>query len=124
MSLWTEIESLLGIATATLPAIAAANTANNPAATNTGVINTAKAIALVQPLVQAGDALSSSATPLTGAQKLANAQQAIAVAVQVGTAAGVITQPEAAFLPIILSAINAACALKNAQATPPTNPPA
>lgn len=116
MSFWTEIESLLGIATATLPAIADANTASNPAASNNGVDNIAKAIGLVQPLVAAGDALSTSAAPLTGAQKLANAQQAISVAVQVGTATGVITQPEAAFLPIILTAINAACAAK---ATPP-----
>lgn len=116
-SFFSELEALLGIATAALPAIAAANTAANPGASNNGVSNTAALIAAVQPIVAAGEQLSAaSATPLTGAQKLQNALAAVQVGVQVGAAAGVITQPEAAFLPIITSAINAAVAVKNAQA--------
>ena len=116
MSFFSELEKLLGFASAVLPAIAAQNTASNPSASNNGVANTAAMIALVQPIVAQGEALSAaSATPLTGAQKFQNAMQAVSVAVQVGTAAGVISQPEAAFLPIITGAINAAVAIKNAQ---------
>jgi hypothetical protein len=107
MSFWTELENILGIATAALPAIAAVNTSGNPAASNNGVENIAKAVSLVTPLVQAGNSLSPTAT---GSEKLQNAQQAISVAVQIATAAGVVTQPEAAYMAIIGAAINACVA--------------
>ena len=120
MSFFSELEKVLGFAAAILPAIAAQNTANDPTASNNGVANTAAMIALVQPIVEKGAALSAaSSTPLTGAQLLANALQAVSVATQVGTAAGLITSPEAAFVPIITAAINTAVAIRNAQNTVP-----
>ena len=118
MSLWTELEALFGIATPLIPVIAAENTALHPSASNAALTNISSAITAVKPLVDAGNN-ASSATPLTGAQKLANAQAAISAAVQIGTALGIITQPEAALLPMAVQVINAAVAAKNA-ATPPS----
>jgi hypothetical protein len=118
MSFFDEIEKLLGIATHILPILAAANSAAHPDASNNAVANTTRLISLVNPLVDAGEAASAAgAEPLTGAEKLANAQAAISVAVQIGAAAGVITQPEAAILPIVTAAINSAVSLNKA-ATP------
>ena len=120
MSFFAELEKLLGIATQALPVIAAVNTASNPAASNNSVNTTAALIAMVQPIVAQGEAISAAAaTPLTGQQKFDYAMQAVSVAMQLGTAAGVITQPEAAIVPVLTGAINAAVALKNSQ-----NPPA
>ena len=120
MSFFSELEKVLTFTENILPAIAAQNTASDPTASNNGVANTAAMIALVQPIVEKGAALSAaSSTPLTGAQLLANALQAVSVATQVGTAAGLITSPEAAFVPIITAAINTAVAIRNAQNTVP-----
>ena len=113
MSIWTELETLFGIAVHVVPIIAAENTAIHPNASNNALTNIASAMTAVEPLVQVGQDATST-TPLTGAQKLANAQAAISVAIQIGAAAGIITQPEAALLPLATQVINAAIAAKNA----------
>ena len=125
MSLWTELEALFGIATPLIPVIAAENTALHSNASNAALTNLSSAITAAQPLVQAGEIISSSgAAAITGTQKLANAQAAISAAVQIGTAMGIVTQPEAALLPLATTIINAAVAAKNAApATATTDTP-
>lgn len=115
MSFFSELEKFLSILVPVLPAVAAANTASNPAASNEGVSNVAAAVKLVMPLVQAGDALSTPANPLTGAQKFQNVMDAAAAMAPAAAEAGFISQPVGAYTAIIAAAINTAVAIKNAQ---------
>ena len=126
-NIFADLEKVLGVATPLLPIVAAVNTIKDPAAANTGVSNAQKAIALVTPLVIAGNQQAASllaqdaSLQLTGAQKLQNALNAVEAGVNVLTAAGAITTPYAALLPLLTPAINAAVAAIGAPA-PTTTP--
>lgn len=123
-TIFADLEKVIGVATPLLPVVAAVNTIQNPTASNAGVTNAQKAIALVTPLVQMGNeqakqiAAQDANTQLTGAQKLQNALDAVQAATSVLASTGAITTPYASLLPLLLPAINAAVAAVNAPADP------
>ncbi len=130
-SIFADLEKVIGVATPLLPAVAAINTISNPTATNIGVSNAQKAIALVTPLVVAGNkqaqalAAADANTQISGAQKLQTALDSVQAAVSVLASTGAITTPYASLLPLLLPAINAAVAAINTPtAAPATAAPA
>lgn len=78
MGFLSVLLQLCSAASAVLPAVAAVRSQCDPAADNTTLINTAKAMQAVTPLVAHAEAVSAAGpTPMTGAQKLALVQAVV-----------------------------------------------
>jgi len=76
MGIFQILQLVIQGAAAILPSVAAARKVADPSVSNAGLISTAKAIQLVEPVVQHVEAVAAAnpSVPMTGAQKLQLAQ--------------------------------------------------
>jgi hypothetical protein len=116
LSILSGLTSLINAASAILPVVAAARKQADPSVSNAGLENTTKIIQIVTPLVQAGEAVSAAGVAagqpaLTGAQKLAIAQDSVAQAHALVQAAGGTTHTFDEYWVPINAAISAICAV-------------
>ena len=119
MGFLSVLLQLCSAASAILPAVAAVRATSDPAADNTTLINTAKAMQAVTPLVAHAEAVSAaSTTPMTGVQKLALVQAVVMDAHATAVANGVTTEPFDTYWTPINAAITAVVAQNQIAAAP------
>ena len=110
---------LCNAASVILPAVAAVRKTSDPTADNTTLINTAKAMQAVAPLVAGAESVSSaSSAPMTGVQKLALVQAVVPDAHTTAVANGVTTEPFDTYWTPINAAITAVVAQNQIAAAP------
>lgn len=118
MSFFAELQKILDMARSILPIVAL----TNPNAA-TGIASAEAVMTAVQPLVNAGEAISQQAVAagqpaLTGPQKLQMAQTAVQTAVTMAQQSGVTTATFDQHWAAINPAITAVCAASKALAVP------
>lgn len=123
MGLFQIFSLIIQGATALFPAIAQARAASDPSVSNAGLINTAKAMQLVAPVVQHVEAVSlaNPGAPMTGAQKLQLAQDVMTDVHSAAVASGALPADSTfeQVWSIAVPAITAVCAANKAQAAGP-----
>ena len=126
MGFLSIILQLCSAASTILPAIAAVKATLNPAAPapdNAALINTAKAMQAVAPLVASAEAVSAaSSTPMSGTDKLALLQAVVQDAHATAVANGVTTEPFDTYWNPINAAITAVVAQNKGSSITPGTP--
>lgn len=123
MGLFQIFSLIIQGATALLPAIAQARAASDPSVSNAGLINTAKAIQLVAPVVQHVEAVAAAnpGATMTGAQKLQLAHDVMTDVHSAAVASGALPADSTfeQVWNIAVPAITAVCAANKAQSAGP-----
>lgn len=121
MGIFQILSLIIQGATAILPAVAQARKISDPSVSNAGLINSAKTIQLVAPVVQHVEAVAAAnpGAPMTGAQKLQLAQDVMTDVHSAAVASGALpadSQFEMLWN-VAVPAITAVCAAKKAAVT-------